>query len=100
MQILADLLRDLRQYDLMVLAEDALAGNEQTLNSFLVSNELWGGEGSIADQAGVAGIDRTSRRKAEHVLIALGRSPISLGIVNLRTQMWVDAFIRLEQADL
>jgi hypothetical protein len=32
--------------------ERALAGSDEDLEAFLVSNVLWGGAGSIADQAG------------------------------------------------
>ena len=31
--------------------EDALAGSDEDLESYITSNELWGGAGSVADQA-------------------------------------------------
>jgi hypothetical protein len=56
-----------------------------------VSNELWGGAASVADQAGLdAG--RPERRQLEAALLALGEEQIAAGKVNARTWMWVDAF--------
>jgi hypothetical protein len=69
----------------------ALGGSDAELTRFLVSNELWGGSGSIADQAGV-GVDRTARNVIEPVLADLGEEQIRLGKVNVRTEMWVGAF--------
>jgi hypothetical protein len=57
---------------------------------YLVSNELWGGAGSVADQAVLAIPD--ARRQLEALLIRLGREQMSLGRVNVRTEMWVSAF--------
>ncbi len=69
----------------------ALSSMESELEAFLTSNELWGGAGSIADQAG--GADRTdARREIEALLIELGTEQIRLGKVNPRTAMWVQAF--------
>jgi hypothetical protein len=59
--------------------------------AFLVSNELWGGSGSIADQAGV-NRGGEARRAIEAVLIDLGRAQQAMRLVNPRTAMWVDAF--------
>jgi hypothetical protein len=58
---------------------------------FLVSNDLWGGSGSIADQAGVDR-DRSLRRKVESALIELGDAQVRNGLVNQRTMSWVDVF--------
>ena len=69
--------------------EPALAGSEEELKAFLVSNTLWGGAGSIADQAGG---DRAARRVIESALIELGQEQIRVGTINARTHMWVDAF--------
>jgi len=73
----------------------ALNGSEVDLEQFLVSNELWGGAGSIADQAGAT---TSGRRLIEAVLIELGEEQIRAGKINVRTQMWVDAF-RQRQRD-
>jgi hypothetical protein len=70
----------------------ALMGTERDFVAFLVSNELWGGAGSIADQAGLQGGRGDSRRAIEAALIELGEEQIRQGIVNVRTQMWTDAF--------
>ena len=43
--------------------EDALSGTEEDLKAYLVSNELWGGAGSIADQALIE--NRESRQNIE-----------------------------------
>lgn len=48
------------------------------LRAYLVSNDLWGGAGSLADQA----LDDTP----------LGEMQMALGIWNARTRSWVDAF--------
>ena len=68
-----------------------LVGSEDDLDAFLISNELWGGAGSIADQAGVAQ-GRRHRRSIEAALIGLGEKQIKEGTVNVRTEMWVGRF--------
>jgi len=70
----------------------ALRGSDQELRAFLVSNDLWGGSGSIADQAGLEH-DRTAGRRAiEDALIRLGTVQLREGLTNTRTASWVDAF--------
>jgi len=69
----------------------ALEGTDSDVHAFLLSNELWGGAGSIADQAGV-NCKRMARREIESVLIRLGNEQIRAGKVNVRTAMWVSAF--------
>ncbi|MEX0360297.1 MAG: hypothetical protein AB3N10_04835 [Allomuricauda sp.] len=61
------------------------------LESFLKSNSLWGGAGSIADQAGLQS-GKENRRKLESMLIELGEFQIAEGIVNERTQVWTEVF--------
>ncbi len=73
-------------------ARMAAADSEPGLREFLVSNELWGGAGSIADQAGLGGERNPRRRRIEAAMIALGREQIRQGPVNIRTRMWVEAF--------
>ena len=79
----------------------ALAGADPELRTFLVSNELWGGAGSIADQAGIDQAGRTqgreSRRAIEAALITLGLAQMRQGLVNVRTQMWVAAFSKWQR---
>jgi hypothetical protein len=68
-------------------------GDDQKMWDYLVSNELWGGAGSVADQAvlQLPGV----RRQLEALLIRLGREQMSLGRTNIRTEMWVTAFEKL-----
>lgn len=73
------------------LIEKALAGTDDEVDSFLVSNELWGGAGSVADQGGL-NRGREAKREIESILIALGEQQIRNGKVNVRTAGWVDVF--------
>jgi hypothetical protein len=68
----------------------ALLGDENELWDVLLSNDLWGGAGSVADQA-LIGLPE-ERRLLEGLMIRLGREQMRLGKVNVRTQMWVSAF--------
>ena len=91
---IAELLRENDQLDRAVIAEDAVAGDDQKLDTFLVSNNFWGGSGSIADSGGLMRtgerIERT--RRIEDALIAPGVEQIRQRKVNPRTSMWVTAF--------
>ncbi|HYU07937.1 MAG TPA: hypothetical protein VEK77_01005 [Gemmatimonadales bacterium] len=69
-----------------------LAGSTDDLRAFLTSNELWGGAGSIADQAGITGGPTDGRRAIEAALVNLGEVQITLGLLNERTKTWVEAF--------
>ena len=51
--------------------DSALAGERESFERFVTSNELWVGAGSIADQAGWA-IRDDRRRKIEAALVELG----------------------------
>jgi hypothetical protein len=73
-----------------LLVREALSGSDEKLNEFLVSNELWGGMGSIADQAFV--FDKPRLKQLENLMIKLGRLQIEAGKTNVRTQSWVSAF--------
>lgn len=57
---------------------------------YLVSNDLWGGAGSVADQALLNFPEATAQ--LDRLLIRLGRVQMSLGRVNVRTEMWVTVF--------
>jgi len=72
------------------LIEQALNGGEERLLDFLISNELWGGSGSIADQALVE--NTNLRKQLEELLVELGEIQIMDGHANERTKSWVRAF--------
>ena len=91
MQLLLDSLREAEEYAFVDVVSDALASTERA-NLFLVSNDLWGGAGSIADQAGCKGDRNDARRRIEHALIELGIAQIEAGVTNPRTDMWVNTF--------
>jgi hypothetical protein len=89
------LMEALRQTGDSALAErvgDALAGSDTDVDAFLVPNELWGGAGSIADQAGTGAHQSGNRRTVEAALIELGDLQIQSGNLNRRTVMWVETF--------
>lgn len=68
----------------------ALLGDDRKMWDYLVSNELWGGAGSVADEAVLDFPD--ARRQLMVLLIRLGREQMNLRRVNVRTEMWVSAF--------
>ncbi|HEX3125999.1 MAG TPA: hypothetical protein VH394_01595 [Thermoanaerobaculia bacterium] len=68
----------------------ALLGDDKKMWDYLVSNELWGGAGSVADEGVLEFPD--ARKQLEVLLIQLGREQMRLGRVNVRTEMWVFAF--------
>lgn len=70
----------------------ALAGSDADVDAFVVSNDLWGGSGSIADQAGMDTGRASGRRAIEAALIELGDQQVHVGKVNPRTAMWVEVF--------
>ncbi len=72
--------------------EAALKGTDDEYRSFLTSNELWGGAGSIADQAGILDTSTDLRKSIESTLIRLGEKQLQANIVNPRTAMRVEAF--------
>jgi hypothetical protein len=72
------------------LIEGAIHGSQEQFEEYLVSNELWGGSGSVADQASYS--DRTARSAIETLLIRIGNLQIEAGTVNPRTKTWVSAF--------
>ncbi len=74
------------------LLSEALASTDDSMREFLVSNALWGGPGSVADQAGMAGPRDDSRRAIEAALVELGMAQIRAGVVNARTAKWVGVF--------
>lgn len=69
----------------------ALAGSDAELETFLRSNDLWGGAGSIADQGFIEGPHEV-RLRGMRAMVALGNLQIERGVTNVRTAMWVRAF--------
>ena len=74
-----------------------LEGSDEGLETFLTSNALWGGPGSIADQAGIAAGRSEDRRAIERALVDVGEAQIRCGIVNVRTTTWVETFRRWQR---
>ncbi|MBX2973975.1 MAG: hypothetical protein KF797_12805, partial [Flavobacteriales bacterium] len=87
---LKELLRIGGEHHLVEQIGDALEGSDATLSGYLVSNELWGGAGSIADQALTGREDL--RGQLEDLMIRIGRTQMGMQMKNVRTEMWVDAF--------
>lgn len=75
--------------------ERVLCGSKNDLWTFLCSNELWGGAGSIADQALVE--HEVLRKRLEFLLIEIAELQSKAGRVNMRTEMWVTSFKQSEQ---
>jgi hypothetical protein len=97
LQTLARLLHESGDDTFAASIEDAASAPDPRLQSFLASNELWGGSGSIADSAG--GPERSdARREIERVLIQIGTEQMRSGNVNPRTEMWLKAFTAWEKA--
>lgn len=69
---------------------EAAARDDQSVEAFLGSNDLWGGAGSIADEAIPS--DKPLRAELENLLIKLGNLQLAAQIVNPRTEMWVHHF--------
>ena len=65
--------------------------NEKGTEAFLISNTLWGGSGSVADQVGISE-GKEERRKVEDTLITLGEFQISEDHLNPRTKSWIEAY--------
>lgn len=100
LETVRDLLAAMGNEYLAGLVSGALAGGDASVREFLVSNELWGGSGSVADQAGMAGLRDDSRRAIEAALVELGTAQIRAGIVNPRTATWVSVFQEWQRAGI
>ncbi len=68
----------------------ALAGTDSELLSWAMSDELWGGDGSIAD--GCGGSARVAWREIEAALIELGEYQLAAGFEHERMECWICAF--------
>jgi hypothetical protein len=88
---LLGILRAADEDDLAVQVEDALSGSDSDVKLFVTSDCLWGGAGSIADQAG-GGHRSESSRRLEAILAELGGIQMRHGIVNARTESWTSTF--------
>ena len=75
--------------------QKALEGGEEDAWEFLCSNELWGGAGSVADQALLE--NDLLRQKLEKLLVQTGELQQKVGRVNVRTEMWVSAFSKQQK---
>lgn len=71
---------------------EALSSSDEAVDACLVSNNLWGGPGSIAD-CGVSE-DPEGRKEIHAILIELGNEQIRMEKVNVRTAFWVEAFTK------
>lgn len=69
----------------------ALDAGGDAVAEFLVSHTLWGGAGSIADQACI-GAGAAARRSIEGILARLGAEQMRRDLLNPRTRMWTEAF--------
>jgi hypothetical protein len=87
-----ELLRKCEEAAYLPYMQAAASGSDQELEAYLVSNELWGGSGSIADQAGIQSNGGRDRRAIEKRLIELGDMQLQADLINPRTQLWVEAF--------
>ena len=97
---LADLLHEAGDGVRAALVEDVCRGPDAQCEAFLVSSELWGGSGSIADCAGVGEKRSPVRVKIEHLLLQIGNEQMRSGHVNPRTEMWVSAFTAWEKTSV
>lgn len=97
---LADALGQCGDNDYVAVVTSALSSSDESLVAFLTSNELWGGSGSIADQAGLTLGRKNGRRMVEQALIELGGEQIRVGHVNIRTAPWVSTFKEWQERGL
>jgi hypothetical protein len=72
--------------------------DEEGLWAYLVSDELWGAAGSVADHALIRIPE--ARERLEQLLIRLGREQMSVSRVNVRTETWVAAFEKSQAVGL
>ncbi len=93
-QKIVSLIRDLlwsqndHVYDKYI--NDALAGSDEDFWLFLESNELWGGAGSIADQACIG--NKEAQKVLYKLLSELAAHQEKAGRINVRTKSWASAF--------
>jgi hypothetical protein len=90
LQKLAEAMEQAEEHRFAAMIREQSDQEDRACVAFLVSNELWGGAGSIADQAGMKG--RATRRGIEQVMIELGELQLKDGVTNPRTKVWTDVF--------
>jgi hypothetical protein len=86
-----EILDESKDYLFANMLSDILDKNDSEILEFIKSNELWGGAGSLADQA-ISGNRNDQRRKLEKKLIELGKEQIKNGQTNIRTEVWIQVF--------
>jgi hypothetical protein len=91
LQDLAGALRAAGEESLAAMVSAVAESDQSVMDTFLASNELWGGAGSIADSAGVESSTR-ARKQIERILVRIGSAQIERGAVNPRIQIWLAAF--------
>lgn len=69
----------------------ALSGEPEALERFLVSNELWGGSGSLCDSA-LLDAPLSVRREFQRLIVELAELQLSIGLKNPRTELWSSAY--------
>ena len=98
---LSQMLQESGESSYAATIDDVISAPSHERDAFLVSNELWGGAGSIADQAGLVDVRRTDgTRKIQHALIQLVSEQIRMGKINPRTKTWVEVFKKWEDAGI
>ena len=76
--------------DLANRISSALLEGEESTWEFICSNGMWGGAGSIADQAI---FEKASDKMAIYqVMQKIGHLQIASGRINERTELWVEIF--------
>jgi hypothetical protein len=76
------------------IVENALSGSEVQLDKFLISNDLWGGAGSIRDQALYE--QPHLRKRLYRLLVELGEMQIAEGLVHPKTEFVVVTYKQWE----
>ena len=80
------------------IIKEHINAKENKLWEFLTSNILWGGAGSIADQAIMN--NKELRSLLEETLMKLGKEQIKNNKTNVRTETWVAAFEEWNKKDI
>jgi hypothetical protein len=102
----ADLLEAGNESFLASAVRDKCSASDQEFEAFLISNELFGGSGSLADSAFAFRGDpyerelvrKKHRAEFEGLMIQLGRRQLAQGKANVRNSRWVDAFEKWKRA--
>jgi hypothetical protein len=87
---LRDLLLSQGEHGYAELLNGVIGGSEEKIWSLLESNIVWGGAGSIADQACISGEEE--QKKFYELMVKLANLQDKAGRLNERTMMWAAAF--------